>query len=58
VNRAYGEVVLVFACLFVALGVAVLVQTARAGGGIGYLIGVLFLGLGIGRVYLARRRRA
>jgi len=55
-NRAYSRFVLLFACLFVALGVALLVQTARGGGGIGYLLGVLFIALGVGRLYLQRPR--
>ena len=39
------------------LGLALLVETAAQGGGsVGYLLGVLFLALGIGRLYLARRR--
>jgi hypothetical protein len=54
--RPYAGFVLVFACLFVALGLALIVQTARAGGGIGYLLGVLFVALGLGRLYLQRRR--
>ena len=53
--KAYDHLVLVFAALFVALGVAILIRTAGEGGGIGYLIGVLFVALGIGRVYLRRR---
>ena len=32
-------------------------RPARAGGGIGYLLGVLFVGLGAGRLYLLRSRR-
>jgi hypothetical protein len=40
----------------VVLGVAIVVQTARAGGGIvGYLLGPLFAAAGLGRLYLARR---
>jgi len=55
-NRVHARATLVFACLFVALGVAMLVETARAGGGIGYLLGILFVALGIGRVALQRWR--
>ena len=50
--------VTVFSIVFVGLGVALFVQTARAGGGIGYLLGVLFVGLGVGRLYLLHVRRA
>jgi hypothetical protein len=48
-----------FSLLFVGLGVALVVVTASRGGGagsVGYLLGVLFVALGIGRLYLLRRR--
>jgi hypothetical protein len=48
----------VFSALFVCLGVALVVQTARVGGGIGYLLGALFVALGIGRLTLVRRKRS
>ena len=52
----YGLIVLAVA--FLAIGVALLaVTTARGGGAFGYLLGVLFVGLGIGRLYLLRARR-
>jgi hypothetical protein len=51
------RVVVLFALVFVALGVALVVQTARAGGGVGYLLGVLFVALGVGRLYLLRSRQ-
>lgn len=49
--------VIVFAGIFVALGCALAVQTARAGGGIGYLLATLFVALGVGRLYLLWSRR-
>ncbi|MET0938746.1 MAG: hypothetical protein ABWY51_05940 [Gaiellaceae bacterium] len=52
-----SKVVIVFAAVLIGLGVALLVQTARAGGGVGYLLGVLFVGLGAGRLYLLRARQ-
>jgi len=52
-----AKVVLLFAAVLIGLGVALVVQTARAGGGIGYLIGVLFVALGAGRLYLLRGRQ-
>ena len=52
----HARLITVFAAVFCALGVALVVQTARVGGALGYLIGVLFIGLGIGRLYLLRRR--
>ena len=51
------RLVLVFAAVFIGLGVALLVQTARAGGGVGYVLGALFVALGVGRIYLSRPRR-
>jgi hypothetical protein len=53
----YDSTVLVISLLFVGIGVALLVQTARYGGGVGYVLGVLFLGLGLGRIYLRSKRR-
>jgi hypothetical protein len=54
----HPRLVVLFSCVFVVLGVALVVQTARAGGGIGYLLGGLFIALGTGRVYLLHTRRA
>jgi hypothetical protein len=56
VRKHYGYTVLVLSCLFVGIGVALIVQTARLGGGLGYVIGPLFVALGLGRLYLQRRR--
>jgi hypothetical protein len=52
----HPRLVVLFACVFVAIGVALFVETALAGGGVGYLLGVLFVALGLGRLHLARRR--
>ncbi len=52
-----ARLVVFFAATFVVIGVALVVQTARTGGGIGYLLGVLFVALGVGRLYLLRGRR-
>ena len=41
-----------FAAVFIVIGCALAVQTARVGGGVGYLLAVLFVGLGVGRLYL------
>ncbi len=55
--KLYRELVAILAVSFVALGVALIVVTARRGGGqVGYLLGVLFVALGLGRFYLLRRR--
>jgi hypothetical protein len=47
-----------FAFLFVGIGIALLIVTAARGGALfGYVMGVLFVALGIGRLYLLRTRR-
>ena len=51
---AYRVGVAVFAVLFVALGVAITALTAVRGGGVGLLLGPLFVALGVGRLYLLR----
>jgi hypothetical protein len=57
--RAYSVAVLVFAALFVAIGAALLVRTASAGGGVvGYVLGALFIVLGVARFTLERQRRS
>jgi uncharacterized membrane protein len=53
----YRRSVAIFALTFVALGVALVAKTAATGGGSsGYMIGVLFVAVGAGRMYLLRRR--
>jgi 4-hydroxybenzoate polyprenyltransferase len=54
----YRRSIAFFGVLFIGLGIALLVATVVEGGGaVGYLIGVLFVALGIGRLYLLRARR-
>jgi hypothetical protein len=54
----YRGGIAVFGVLFVGIGLALLVVTAVHGGGsFGYLVGVLFVLLGLGRLYLLRARR-
>jgi hypothetical protein len=56
--RFYRYGLLALAFLFVGIGIGLLaVTTARGGGAFGYLVGVLFVALGIGRLYLLRARR-
>jgi hypothetical protein len=56
--RLYSWLVVGFAAAFVAIGIALLVRTAAEGGGlVGFLLGGLFIALGVGRVTLERRRR-
>jgi hypothetical protein len=55
--RIYSAAVVLFAIVFVAIGFALLVRTALAGGGaVGFLLGSLFVALGVGRLTLERRR--
>ena len=55
---AYSWAVLAFSVAFVAIGVALLVRTAAAGGGaVGFLLGALFIALGVARLTLERKRR-
>jgi len=56
VNRIHHVGNVVFSVVFVVIGVAMLVVTALHGGGVlGFLIGVLFIAAGAGRLYLLRR---
>jgi len=53
----YRRAVYAFSVVFVALGVILLVVTALNGGGlIGFVIGGLFVVLGVARFQLERRR--
>jgi hypothetical protein len=56
VRRLYAGSTFLFGLVSIGLGVALLIETAaRGGGSVGYLLGVLFIALGIGRLYLLRR---
>ena len=49
---------MLFAFLFMGIGIALVVVTSIHGGAtFGYLMGVLFFALGVGRLYLLRRQR-
>lgn len=53
----YQRSVFIFGLVAIGLGIALLAETAAVGGGTaGYLLGVLFVALGCGRIYLQRRR--
>jgi hypothetical protein len=54
----YSWAVVLFSVVFVAIGIALLAVTAAQGGGvIGFLLGGLFVALGVGRLTLERKRR-
>ena len=56
--RAYRVGVVVFSIAFVGIGIALLVRTAGEGGGVvGYLLGALFVILGVARLTAERKRR-
>lgn len=53
----YGRAALVFSAAFVVIGVALLVVTAAHGGGVvGFVLGGLFVALGVARFQLERKR--
>jgi hypothetical protein len=54
----YRSAIAVFGVLFIGIGLSLVIVTAVHGGGtVGYLVGVLFVALGLGRLYLLRARR-
>jgi hypothetical protein len=54
----YRGGIAVFGVAFVVIGIALVVVTAAHGGGVfGYVVGLLFAALGVGRLYLLRSRR-
>ena len=56
-NPMHRQATLVFGAISIGLGIALLVVTAAHGGGtVGFLMGGLFVALGLGRLYLLRRR--
>jgi hypothetical protein len=53
----YRGATALFAFAFLGIGIALIVVTAARGGGVvGYLLGLLFAALGVGRLYLLRMR--
>ena len=56
--KLYGYAIVVFSLVFVGIGIALLVATAAAGGGlVGFVLGGLFVALGAGRLTMLRQRR-
>jgi hypothetical protein len=57
-ERLYRGAVRVFSLVFVVVGLAVLVVTLANGGGpisVGFLIGIAFVGVGVGRLWVGER---
>jgi hypothetical protein len=58
-ERAYHGAIRGFSLAFVVVGVALLVRTLVHGGGpasTGFLMGILFVAVGIGRYWIASRQ--
>ena len=53
---SYRALVTIFSVVALGLGLAIVVETAVRGGGVGYVIGLLFMAFGAGRLYLLHRR--
>ena len=57
--KSYSHAVYLFGAAFVVIGLALLVVTAANGGGVlGFLLGGLFVALGVARIQLERKRGA
>ena len=57
-ERVYRGAVRGFSLVFVALGLAVLVVTVAGGGGplsLGFLMGLAFVGVGVGRLWASAK---
>jgi hypothetical protein len=56
--NAYAWAVVAFSLVFVGIGIGLLAVTAAQGGGVvGFVVGALFIALGVGRLTLERKRR-
>jgi hypothetical protein len=54
--KLYAYAVALFALVFVGIGIALVAVTAARGGGVlGFVLGGLFVALGVGRLTLLRR---
>jgi hypothetical protein len=56
VSGFYRSAITLSSLALVGLGLALIVVTAVHGGGVGFLLGLLFMAAGIGRLLLLRRR--
>ncbi len=53
----YREMTRLLAVATALVGLVMIVVTARHGGGVGYLLGALFILAGLGRLFLVTRSR-
>ena len=54
-RNLYRSGVAVFGLAFICMGIALIVVTAARGGGVGFLLGALFVAAGAARLYLLLR---
>lgn len=57
-SHVRGGATVVLSILMIVIGVAMMVRTLLAGGGVlasGLILGVLFVAAGVGRIYVSRR---
>ena len=54
----YRTLVRTIAGVMIAMGVAMLLLTLRHGFGVGVILGLLFIGAGVGRLLMLRRKAA
>jgi hypothetical protein len=56
--RLYSWAVAAFSVVFIGIGIALLAVTAARGGGVvGFLLGALFVALGVARLTIEQRKR-
>jgi hypothetical protein len=53
----YYRAVQLIALVFIGLGLTLVIVTLTRGGGVGVILGILFVALGIGRLLMLRRRQ-
>jgi hypothetical protein len=53
----YYRAVQLIALVFIGLGVTLVIVTLTRGGGVGVILGILFVALGIGRLLMLRKRQ-
>jgi hypothetical protein len=56
--RAYRATTVALALVFVAIGIALVVEAVIVGGALGYVLGLLFVAAGVGRLYVLRGSRS
>ncbi len=57
-DRAYHGAIRLFSLIFVVVGLALLISTLANGGGpasLGFLMGLLFVAVGVGRYWIASK---